>query len=264
MQRLEGLGLSGVEARVYVALLMGGSLAARDLVDVAETTRSSVYLALRSLEDAGLVEGGAGYASRYRAVPPERALPSLIEDERVELTEALQHKEDTAKELGEELARLADSQGADSPPAEVVEVLRNPRVVVDRFSRLQQQANREICMFVKAPFVHTGGNPDEEQALARGVRIRCLYEEESLGLEGVRPYLEGWVAAGEEARVTSSKLPFKLIIVDSQTSLMPLETPEAHRDVTSVLIRNASLAEGLQMLFDFLWESATLIPPRVQ
>lgn len=255
---LEELGLSPAEATTYAALLRLGNLGARDLAEATGVKRSSIYAVLRTLEQRGLVQSGAGYGSRFRAVPPERALPSLVDHERTETAEALARKEVVAKELAQSLSELHPT-AATSGEAELVEVIRNPRAVAERFSRLQLGANESIEMFVKAPIVHSGGNPEEDVALDRGVRVRSLYEQAILDDQAIRPHLQRWVEAGEEARVYHGELPFKLALFDAKTALMPLETPETHRDVTSILIRNAGLGRGLAMLFDRLWAEAAPI-----
>src|SRR5207302_8225602 len=76
---LERLGLSAVEAQIYLALLSkSGNWRATALVAMMHIPRSTVYLALTALLNKGLVEAEAGYGGRFSAVPPGRALKSLI------------------------------------------------------------------------------------------------------------------------------------------------------------------------------------------
>src|SRR5436309_3848320 len=83
---LERLGLSAVEAQIYLALLRkGATWRATAISATMQIPRSTVYMALNSLVDRGLVEAEAGYGGRFSAVPADRALPSLIDAERDEL-----------------------------------------------------------------------------------------------------------------------------------------------------------------------------------
>lgn len=253
---LEDLGLTPTEAAAYLALLRLGRLGARDLAEATGTKRSSIYPVLRTLQERGLVEGGTGYGSRFDAVAPERALPGLVDHERVEIAEALSRKEAAAKEVAARLAELHASK-EESTTAELAEVIRNPRAVTERFARLQLEAKESIEMFVKAPFVATSGNPEEMTALSRGVRVRSLYEEAILDDDAVRPHLQRWLSRGEEARVLRGELPFKLALIDRTFALMPLDTPHSYREVTSLLVRNTGLGGGLALLFDWFWSRAT-------
>lgn len=254
--KLEELGLSPAEARAYVALVGADSrLSAQTVADHARISRSSVYPALKSLADKGLIEGGAGYGGRFAAIPAEEGLPALIERER----EMLNDKETLAKELAVSLA-TSSGNGA-VVEKDVVEILRNPRVIADRFDRLQLGANREVDILVKAPVLTTrSGNPVEEEALRRGVRYRCLYEAAVLDNPEVEPYLSRWVAAGEEARVIDETLPLKLALFDRAAALLPLEDRRERHQVTAIIIHHLSLSAGLQVLFDTLWDRAVPMP----
>lgn len=254
-ERLEQLGIAGTEARAYVALLRQPHLSGQQVGEVLGVTRSSAYAVLRSLGDKGLVEAGAGYGTKFRAVSPEEAVPSLIERQR----QALHERERVAKELVEELAAVAES--AEPELDQVVEVLRDRRVIAERFERLRQEAQREIWGFAKAPIIVTrAGNLGEVEALHRGVRVRTLYEASVLEDADVRPYLMRWIAEGEEARAYPGELPFKLALFDAKVALMPLETPNGRHPFTSVLIRHAALGAGLRILFECLWDQSEPLP----
>lgn len=257
-RKLENLGLAPAESAIYLMLLQAGRSGAAALSAATGINRSSTYAALRSLAEQGLVEGGSGYGSHFRAVPPARALPDFVEHERERLREELDEREREAKELVDELAELVDVTGnAPLPPPEVAEVIRSDRTVADRFARLQLEAQHTIDMFVVGPLVSRRGNPEELNVLERGVRVRALYESALVSDPSVKPYLNEWIDAGEEARFLPGKLPFKLALFDGSSALMPLEDHTIGGGYTGILIRSRSFASGLGLLFESLWEKAT-------
>jgi len=137
----------------------------------------------------------------------------------------------------------------------MIQVLRDPRVVGERFERLQIDAEREIDIFIKAPFLDPGhSNPTEEKALRRGVKYRALYEQAVINAPEVKPHLSKWIKAGEDARVHAGTLPHKLAIFDRQSILLPLMNPGGQGK--TLFIRHPQLALSLGMLFDSLWERA--------
>jgi sugar-specific transcriptional regulator TrmB len=205
--------------------------------------------------DAGLVESEAGYGGRFSAVPAEQAFPSLILREK----EKLSLREKVAEELARELKPVRKSLAA-APEGELIQVLRDPRVIAERFERLQLEVERQVEVFVKAPFFAPQGNEAEDTLLRRGVRARSLYERAILDSPDVKPFLEQWIAKGEEARVYNGELPHKLAIFDRQNILMPLITPGGQG--RTLFIRHPQLATSLGMLFDFLWEQAEPLSPR--
>src|SRR5437763_15786052 len=110
---LEQLGLSSSEAQVYLSLLRSSAgLGASAVANAAGIQRTGIYPILDALLGNGMVERGAGYGSRFTAVAPKRALPSLIAREKQELA--------SRARLGGELAdKLASGTEPFDPTAGV-------------------------------------------------------------------------------------------------------------------------------------------------
>ena len=169
-ERLEELGLNSAEAAAYFALVENGGLTARQIAERAGVARSSVYPMLASLADKGLIESGAGRGATYHAISPERGLALLIDRER----ENLARRVGIAEQLAADLSDLHDRSAASAD--EIVEVLRDRRVIAERYDRLQLEAQSDIDTIVKAPMIVTlHGNPAAETALEQGIRTRGLY-----------------------------------------------------------------------------------------
>src|SRR2546425_6782140 len=135
---LQELGLLPAEAQVYLALVRNGALSGSAIASVTGFPRSSVYLTLNSLLDKGLVEGGAGNGSRFSVVPPDKALVSLVAQEK----EAISQRERLARHLGDRLSSSVEP--IEAGPDELIQVIRSPRAVAERFERLQLEAKRQI------------------------------------------------------------------------------------------------------------------------
>ena len=250
LTQLEKLGLSTAEAQIYLLLERNAApMTASAIVTATGVPRSSVYPTLTRLADRGLIEAEAGYGGRFSAVPAERALPSLMLRER----EELKQREEIASALAAELKSVTE-RAINNGEAELIQVLRDPRVIAERFERLQLEAEKLVEVFCKAPFFAPIENKSEDTVLRRGVRARSLYERAVLDSADMRRHLERWIASGEEARVYNGELPHKLAIFDRQNILMPLVAPGGQG--RTLFIRHPQLATSLGMLFDFLWESA--------
>ncbi|MCA1605873.1 MAG: hypothetical protein LC775_10455, partial [Acidobacteria bacterium] len=239
---LEELGLAPAEAQAYLALIRHGALAASAVAGVTQIPRSSVYPTLNSLVSKGLVEGGAGYGSRFTAIPAEQALPALIRHEK----EQIAHREALVKSLSEHLAAVGES--SEAVPRDLIQVIRSPRAAAERFNRLQLEAEREIAVFNKPPFMQRTGNPTQDIVQRRGVHYRAIFERSGLNDPAVRPFLN----PGEEARAYGAELPQKLAIFDSKVVLVPLIQPG--QQIDTLFIRHRQLAETLRLAFEYLWE----------
>lgn len=257
--QLEKLGLSAAEAQVYFVLVRNGrSLGASAVAAATGVPRTNVYPILNSLLDMGIVQAEAGYGSQYRAVRPKEALPSLI----LRAREDLAQREHVARELVEHFESFAESS-ENNGTSEVIQVLRDPRVIAERFERLQLEVERQLDIFVKAPFFAPQGNPAGDNLARRGVRSRALYERAVLEAPDIQPYVAKWISQGEESRVHEGALPHKLAIFDQRHVLMPLVMSDGQGKALS--ITHPQLATSLGMLFDFLWargKPLVLAPPR--
>src|SRR5438132_6458193 len=253
---LERFGLSTAEAQVYLSLSRAGApMRASAIVAATGVPRGSIYPTLGSLVEKGIVENGKGYGSQFAALPPEEALSRLIAAEKEKLSEAESLKADLIKEIestGNERQNVSE--------ANLVEVIRDPRVCSTRLQKLQQEVESEVDALVKAPLILTSmirrANPGEAESLRRGVKHRAIYESAVLEHEGVAPHLASWIKAGEEAREYEGDLPFKLALFDSKIAWVPLETNAPRHPVVSVLIRHPALGKALRLLFDYLWKES--------
>lgn len=243
---LAQLGLTPAEAQVYLALVQNGSLGASAIAAATGLARTSVYPTLGSLVDKGLVDAGEGYGSRFAAVPAEQALPNLMVSDK----EALLQRERITSEVIQRISSVAERD--ESAPTELIQVIRSPRAVAERFERLQLAAQRQIDVFTKPPFFSRTGNPAQEKALRGGVHARSIYEKAALDDPAVKPYFEKWLTTGEEARIYDGELPLKMAIFDSQVVLMPLIMPG--EQTRALLIHNPQLAQSLCLAFQFVWE----------
>jgi sugar-specific transcriptional regulator TrmB len=243
------LGLSPTEAQIYLALVQSAALSASAIATATGLSRTAVYQILCALSDKGLIDSGAGYGTKFAAVAPERALSALIAHDE----EALAQRKKVAETLSPRLALLAEStEPAEHVPEEVIQVIRSPRAVADRFDRLQLESERLIQAFCKgAPAFSRPGNPTQEKILLRGVRINTIYEAAFLVHPDVKPYLSKWLAQGEEARVYEGELPHKLAIFDAKIALMPLMMPG--EPMKSVIIRHVQLVRTLSLGFELIW-----------
>src|SRR5687767_5817739 len=179
---LTQLGLTPTEAQVYFALVQNGAMGASAIAAATGLARTAVYPAVGSLVDKGLANAGEGYGSRFSAVPAERALPQLLESER----EALLQRERLTAEVIERISSLEER--SESAPDEVIQVIRSPRAVAERFERLELEAKRQIDIWTKPPIFLRTGNPNLEKAMRRGVKSRTIYERTALEDPAVKPY----------------------------------------------------------------------------
>ena len=247
--KLEQLGLSPNEALVYLAVLHHGPLGATAIASETGVPRTAVYPTLGSLVEKGLIEGGLGHGSKFMAVAPKEALRGLIARDEQTLSE----RQQIAKELTKALPDLSDD--IEDVLDDSVQVIRTPQLIGERFHRLQLEANRLVEGIVKAPIlVRPVWNPAQKKALARGVRYKALYERAAIEDPTVAPYIDSWLAQGEEARVFDGELPYKFIVFDEEVVVSTLVRRSGQP--TALLVRHPPYAQSMSILFNYFWNQA--------
>ena len=243
---LDGLGLTGDQEAVYVALVRVSSATVPELSRVLPAV--PVGQAIEDLERAGLVsrlaESSADGVS-YTVAPPDVALELLARAREQELAKARLSVAQLAAEYQQ--ARLRAN------PREVIEVVTTREATVARWEQLQRSARKQVRSLDRPPYITPDANPIEEELLAAGVAYRCVYHPTGLAVPGRPAAIRTLIAAGEQARVTES-VPVKMLIADDQIGLIPLQVDGSAE--VSLIIRASSCLDTLIALFELVWERA--------
>lgn len=250
VNQLGQLGLTGYEARAYLALTARDSCTAAEVARLAEVPRQRIYDVLGSLVTKGLATLHPGASARYAATDPHQGLDRLMEAQRHRLAEL----ERQTVALLEEMEPLYHAGQEHTDPLDYIQVLREPGAINACFDELQASVQREILVFNKPPYARPP--QDNVKGLAVAREARSLYEyslfEDLAATEGVRRF----VRAGEQARVVP-ELPLKLVIIDEAVVLFGMQDPVAGRtDLTIGVVRHPSLAAVLKVAFNAYWEHA--------
>lgn len=243
--KLSVVGVTALDEQLYRRLLTapGSTLAELTAGTGIGTTRARQAVA--RLERCGLVSRRPGVPARFIPAPPDVAVGSLIARRQDELERARLEAESLLADFHQGTRYEHSSQ--------VVELISGQAAISQRAAQLMSGAEHEVVLFDKPPYVGAQDNPDEMDALARGVRWRAIYSTESLTEPGQLARMTAFRDAGEQARL-SPVVPTKLVIVDRRLALMPLGVDGSDAAQTAVLVHPSSLLSLLVTHFDGMWE----------
>jgi HTH-type transcriptional regulator, sugar sensing transcriptional regulator len=246
---LVGLGLTQYEAKAYVALVRRDSSTAAEAARLAGVPRQRIYDVLASLAEKGLAASRPGDVVKYTAIAPDQAIGRLVESQR----EAFARAEAMAAAALAELTPAYIAGQKESDPLEYIEVLRDRGAINERFNELQQGIQREILVFTKPPYATPAQENVEGLQVAQAHVARSVYELSAFDDEEFITGVEGFLAAGEEARFVQH-LPLKLVIIDESIVLFGMEDPVAgSADLTLLVIEHPALAQVLKIAFGAVW-----------
>ncbi|MGW2863947.1 helix-turn-helix domain-containing protein [Streptomyces sp. NPDC001205] len=244
---LVALGVPEPEERLYLHVLARPG---------RTTERIAAELALRDEQAADLLDSLAargllrrrGIPPSWSAVAPDVAVAALL----------LRREEELCRARGRVGELMRTYQRARRPSAEgLVEMVTGRAAIADRWRGMQAGARRDVLLFDKAPHIMRADPGAELPLLARGVRMRVLYEANAVRDPGRLAELREFVEAGEEARVLP-ELPCKLAVVDDRWAMLPVSSGAELRG--ALFVRSSSLLDALVAMFEVYWDRAPRVP----
>ncbi|MCW2944799.1 MAG: Transcriptional regulator, TrmB [Actinoallomurus sp.] len=257
-RQLTDLGLTGYEARAYVALVSRSRYTAAQLARESRVPRQRIYDVLSGLTERGLVRALPGRVARYAAVDPASAIERLMAAHRVTFSQL----EQTTARLVEALVPAWSHGRDETDPLDYVEVLRDREVLSERIDEIQAEAQREILAMAKLPYLisqNRSGLATTRRLADAGGRVRCVYERGALEHPEMLADIRRYAAAGEQARIATT-VPMRMWIVDGARVVMSLRDPVAgSTSTTNILIEHPALAQCLTYAFETIWAGAEAV-----
>lgn len=239
---LRKYGLTKYEAEVYCALVKLGTAKVQDIAKITSVPRSQIYPTIKKLVNGGMCTENKGKVSMYSAVAPIIAFHDILEN---------------GKEAIQELNKIysKNKQVKTTPPFEFIQVLKGKQIR-EMLNKIVNKAKKEILVSFKFPAQKTNKELDsstrlEIVALKKGIKVRCLYDEECLTQDWILPYLQELLELGEDGRVVKH-LPINMLIADGEIAAFSLYNQDKN-DITVFLINHPGLISVMIDGFEYRW-----------
>ncbi len=179
------MGITVLQARVYLALLKSGKTTVKDLAKTSKVARQDTYRVLSELHNLGLIEKLIDAPTKFKAIPIEVVVAELIERRK---KDSIRLEQD-ATEMLQSFAELVED--SDEPKDEEYQfvIIKELQSRLMRARKQIEETKKSICVVTRWPFFVTYSvNSTEEiiKALKRGVSIRIVTQKP----EGVEPLPE--------------------------------------------------------------------------
>lgn len=264
VEEVQKLGLNSYEAKIYLALLERDTLSVSEIAQISRVPRVRTYDILESLVSRGLASLRPGKYMRYRAVDFDTLKNRFINQIDKRYSEEKSNIEKVTLNLKKQLEpTLLKRNNLENNPLDYIEIIKDPYQMHSKFIELVSKAESEILIFTKPPYAGPKKILDEQtksqaEPLRRGIKIESIYEIPESDEELTWWYDDIAVAAGhgEESRVIAN-LPMKMAVFDERIVMLPLKDPvSSDTSFTTQVVSHASLAKGLRILFNTLWDKA--------
>lgn len=237
---LRAFGLSGWEAKAYLALVIKGTVTAPLLSNASRIPLSKIYDVLRGLRGKGLVETWATRPYRWRATEPVSALKKIIEQ-----------REETIKDLVKLRKNMLPQLNQPQGDGWQVWIANGKRAFLGRAVEMIDRAEN-IGSAMSSRFSRRPALDDAlVAALRRGVAIRMLG---TLSPDNTSAPRAAWYAgAGAEVRILPMAVHAILGLSDRKEAAIRIDNGG---ESDFIWANHPALVNIMNGYFDNLWERA--------
>lgn len=242
---------AGAQA-VYRAMLADPQLGVEQLAESLSLSTQQIRDHLNTLADYALLRPDGADPVRLRPANPRVGLARALADAEAGLQRQFAQVSELRSLMESVLAQLDERRN-------VVEIVRHEGIgeVRDRLEQLSLAARHE-CVSLNPGRAHrpdamSASKPLNQQALERGLAIKCIYQSAFVNDPGTLAYARWLTELGGETR-TLPEVPTRMVIVDAQVALVPMSADD--QDAGALEIANPVLVAMLRAYFEHLWYEA--------
>jgi sugar-specific transcriptional regulator TrmB len=253
-------GLTPLQARIYLWLLLSGPTNASEVIRGLGVHRADVYRVLRGLAAKGIVEINMANPTVYAAVAPAKSVQALLREQENKISELHSLSGTLVDAIDKRVSEFSKSRRDSNPTGPTLHSsfrLKFGAQVIETWREMLRGAKEEV-MRVWSRFGITyhfeeGLLEEYVECAKRGVKIRALTDVGDDTARFVRKY-----SGPIEFRHTNiGATALRYTVVDRKevfvsTTLVPIRTS----DFTALWTDNGALVRGFIMDFEEAWEKS--------
>lgn len=252
---LTGLGITALQARVYLALLKSGKATAKDIAKTSKVARQDTYRVLSELHNLGLIEKLIDTPTKFKAIPIEVVIAGLIERRKKDSVR-LEHD---ATEMLQFFATSAEENNEQKDEEYQFVIIKELQSRLMSARKQIKETKKSISVVTRWPFFVTYTvNSTEEiiKALKRGVNFRIVTQKpeqveplpEDLQTLRKYPLFQVKYATSLPSSIIAT-FDKRLVNISIISDTNPSESPLLESN-------NQSLIELAQNYFEVMWTHA--------
>jgi sugar-specific transcriptional regulator TrmB/predicted hydrocarbon binding protein len=248
LRKIQSLGLTEYQARIYLTLLDLGAAIASQLPSLSRVPRTRIYSTMDQLHEKGLVEIIPEKPTKYVPVPIDAYIKKVAERKRHEAKELENDVDTYSKEFAVKPTVEVERAGR-------FEAIHGRRNVRERLSKMYEGAEKEMISIgtLASPtrLVHSR-LPWIEEKSKEGLSLRYAFPVDSSNMDDVR-VLENHI----NVRTIDMNLPIYFVVKDSEELLFCHPIPNdlvVHRgDDIAIWTDDEGMVTAMEAIADSIW-----------
>ena len=254
VQTLVNLGLTVLQAKVYIALAKLGTSTGRTTAKEAEVASQDVYRVLSELQEKCLVEKIISKPSKYRPIPLEEGLSMLLQRRNKQTAELKKAVFEIFKSF-----QSIDKREDKNETGDFVLIPEKETLIRERV-RAMDNAKEKILIMIplkKLESVLTNTFESFSKAIERKVSLQIITEKTENEIE-LKKLSEGLdKSACFEVRTVPPPLPANFGIYDRKEIRLSTSSKSGYAGAPDIWSNNSDIIELAQDYFKIKWMTAT-------
>ena len=245
LETIMKLGLTLLQAKVYLALAKSGPTTGRMTASAAQIASNDVYRVLKELQEKGLVEKIIANPTMYKTEQSE-GLFILLNKKKEEYIETKKQ----VKALNASINKL-EKDKANLEPSQQFEIISQAKLLTRINEKIAATTKQSIDFVYPTRLFGKKLLEDfqyAQSAIKRGVKIRVITLNDEKGHNSHN----GKQQLFEQRTVPESGLPFEMHIFDKQQLTIAL----SEQEIPSLLTNNLNIVSLAQAYFNTTWNRA--------
>ena len=253
VETLVKLGLTSLQARIYLTILTLQKANVGKISNSAEIARPDVYRVLPTLEKIGLVRKVIATPIRYEATPLKEGCQILLGQKKREYEDAEKKSTELISEFDAENHSLFDENCVES-----FCLVNSKQLMIEKVMIADSTAEKGIDVIGRWGAMRAlvfSNTEIYEKAMKRGVRIRFIIDNPPNPNDKI---IEKWSRSSPlfELRYLTEKLPIRGAIYDCKSANMCVRSIQDMELTPSLWSKNPEFVQLLVNYFENLWQQA--------
>ncbi len=251
VETLVSLGLTVLQAKVYLALATSGKSTGKATAKSAKVASQDIYRVLTELQEIGLIEKIIAKPNQYSPIPLDEGLSALLK--------CRQEKTVELKKAAAQISKSLQTTDTYRDINEIGDFVLIPKKQLLRAKKAVENAQTSIDLmfdFEAAMTHHIKFFELEIKLLDRGVKIRNLLNKKEHDTCASKEFLELKNKSEFEAKLCFDEIT-KLIIVDRKELFLSTISKSGISDQPYLWSNNQVLVEIIQQWYEMLWEKSS-------
>lgn len=253
IETLVKLGLTSLQARIYLTILKLQKANVGKVSNTAEIARPDVYRVLPTLEKIGLVRKVIATPIKYEATPLKEGCQILLDRKKREYDDAEQKSVELITEFNSENHAFLDESSVES-----FCLVNSKQLMIEKVMLADSTAEKGLDVIGRWGAMRGlvfSNTEIYEKAMKRGVRIRFIIDNPPNPNDKI---IEKWSRSSPlfELRYLTEKLPIRGAIYDGKTANMCVRSIQDMEVTPSLWSNNPEFVKLLVNYFENLWQQA--------